>query len=50
MSDTLALAKQLITCPPGGAIVGSRSVGMIMSMYGRFDGRPYFASSYARSM
>ena len=24
--------KQLMTWPPGGAIVGSRSVGMIMSM------------------
>ena len=42
--------KQLITCLPGGAIVGSTSVGMMMSMYGRADGRPYFASSYARSM
>ena len=26
--------KQLMTCLPGGAIVGSTSVGMIMSMYG----------------
>ena len=37
--------KQLITCLPGGAIVGSTSVGMMQSMYGRADGRPYFASS-----
>ena len=27
--------KQLMTCLPGGAIDGSTSVGMIMSMYGR---------------
>ena len=37
--------KQLITCLPGGAIVGSTSVGMMQSMYGRAEGRPYFASS-----
>ena len=37
--------KQLMTCLPGGAIVGSTRVGMIMSMYGRRDQWPYFASS-----
>ena len=37
--------KQLITCRPGGAIDGSSSVGMIMSMYGRRLKRPYLASS-----
>ena len=37
--------KQLTTCLPGGAIVGSTRVGMIMSMYGFFEKWPYFASS-----
>ncbi len=37
--------KQLMTCLPGGAIVGSTRVGMIMSMYGLRLKRPYFASS-----
>ena len=37
--------KQLMTCLPGGAIDGSTSVGMIMSMYGRRLKRPYLASS-----
>ncbi len=37
--------KQLITCLPGGANVGSTRVGMIMSMYGFALKRPYFASS-----
>ena len=39
-----------MTCLPGGAIAGSTSVGMIASMYGRRENRPYLASSYARSM
>ena len=37
--------KQLMTCLPGGAIWGSTSVGMIMSMYGLRLQWPYFASS-----
>ena len=37
-------------CLPGGATDGSVSVGITMSMYGRREYRPYFASSYARSM
>ena len=42
--------KHEMMCLPGGAIDGSTSVGMIMSMYGRRLKCPYFASSYARSM
>src|SRR5690606_21542801 len=42
--------KHDITCLPGGATVGSLSEGMTMSMYGRRENRPYFASSNARSM
>ncbi len=38
-----------ITCLPGGAIPGSISDGMMMSMYGCRENSPYFASSYARS-
>src|SRR6476660_3538000 len=37
-------------CLPGGATDGSVSVGITMSMYGRRENSPYFASSYARSM
>ena len=37
--------KHDMMCLPGGAIDGSTSVGMIMSMYGRRLKRPYFASS-----
>src|SRR5438128_5255174 len=37
-------------CLPGGATDGSVSVGITMSMYGRLEKSPYFASSYARSM
>ena len=37
--------KQLMTCLPGGAMDGSTSVGMIMSMYGLRLKCPYFASS-----
>ena len=37
--------KQLMTCLPGGAMVGSTRVGMIMSMYGLRLKRPYLASS-----
>src|SRR5215510_991620 len=42
--------KHDITCLPGGATDGSVRLGMTMSMYGRREKRPYFASSYARSM
>src|SRR6478609_11504909 len=42
--------KHDITCLPGGAIDGSVNDGMTMSMYGFLENRPYFASSYARSM
>src|SRR2546423_3625475 len=42
--------KHDITCLPGGATEGSVSDGMTMSMYGRLEKWPYFASSYARSM
>src|SRR5687767_15945024 len=42
--------KQDMTCFPGGATDGSVRLGMTMSIYGRFEYRPYFASSYARSM
>src|SRR6185369_13043815 len=34
----------------GGATDGSVRLGITMSMYGRREKRPYFASSYARSM
>jgi hypothetical protein len=37
--------KHDITCLPGGATDGSVSDGMTMSMYGRRENRPYFASS-----
>src|SRR5437667_10295684 len=37
--------KQLMTCLPGGAMDGSTSVGMIMSMYGYSEKWPYLASS-----
>src|SRR5579863_723758 len=42
--------KQDITCFPGGATEGSVSDGMTMSIYGRREKFPYFASSYALSM
>src|SRR5882724_506303 len=42
--------KHDITCFPGGATDGSVKVGITMSMYGRRENFPYFASSYARSM
>jgi hypothetical protein len=42
--------KHDITCLPGGATDGSVSDGITMSMYGRREKRPYFASSYACSM
>src|SRR5439155_9287958 len=38
-----------ITCLPGGAMPGSIIDGNTMSMYGRRENSPYFASSYARS-
>ncbi len=41
--------KQLMTCLSGGAIDGSTRVGIIMSMNGRREKWPYFASSYASS-
>ena len=37
--------KHDIMCLPGGATDGSVSVGITMSMYGRRENRPYFASS-----
>ena len=37
--------KHDITCLPGGATDGSVSVGITMSMYGRLENAPYFASS-----
>src|SRR5688500_20189099 len=42
--------KHDITCLPGGATEGSVRLGITMSMYGRREKRPYFASSYARSI
>src|SRR6476620_12224992 len=42
--------KHDITCFPGGATDGSVSDGITMSIYGRREKLPYFASSYARSM
>ena len=42
--------KMDIRCRPGGATVGSTTEGIVHSSTGRSDGRPYFASSYARSM
>src|SRR5215470_3239914 len=42
--------KHDMTCFPGGATEGSVSVGITMSIYGRVDQCPYFASSYAFSM
>ena len=37
-------------CSPGGATVGSTTEGIVSSMTGAVEGRPYFASSWARSM
>src|ERR1700730_1358766 len=37
-------------CLPGGATVGSTDDGIVHSTTGSRDGRPYFASSYPRSM
>ena len=37
--------KHDMTCLPGGAIDGSIIDGMTMSMYGRRENSPYFASS-----
>ena len=34
-----------LTCLPGGATEGSVKLGITMSMYGRREKRPYFASS-----
>src|SRR5215469_6966562 len=42
--------KHDITCLPGGATEGSVSDGITISIYGRREKFPYFASSYARSM
>src|SRR5689334_16598322 len=42
--------KHDITCLPGGATDGSVKLGITISMYGRREKRPYFASSYARSI
>src|SRR5438445_11763784 len=42
--------KQESTCLPGGATDGSVRLGITMSIYGRREKWPYFASSYARSM
>src|SRR5882724_11801101 len=42
--------KHDITCFPGGATEGSVKLGITISMYGRREKFPYFASSYARSM
>src|SRR5438874_12736237 len=42
--------KHDITCFPGGATDGSVKLGITMSMYGRREKFPYFASSYARSI
>src|SRR6266576_5158743 len=38
-----------MTCFPGGAMPGSIIEGNTMSIYGRRENSPYFASSYARS-
>ena len=37
--------KHDMMCLPGGATDGSVSVGITMSMYGRRENSPYFASS-----
>src|SRR5207237_8218671 len=42
--------KQDMMCFPGGARVGSKGDGTHMSMNGRWEKSPYFASSYAFSM
>src|SRR5437773_9823504 len=42
--------KHDMMCFPGGARVGSTVDGMHMSMNGRWEKSPYFASSYAFSM
>ena len=42
--------KILMTCFPGGAMLGSIVVGIKTSMYGLREKHPYFASSYARSI
>src|SRR5213594_2949038 len=42
--------KQESTCLPGGATDGSVRLGITISIYGRREKWPYFASSYARSM
>src|SRR3954462_11310995 len=39
-----------ITYLPGGGTVSSSTDGIVASMIGCCDGRPYLASSYARSM
>ena len=39
-----------IRCFPGGATVASMADGIVHSTIGSCDGRPYFASSYPRSM
>ena len=41
--------NMLRMCLPGGAIVRSTLVGIVISRIGRSLGRPYLASSYARS-
>src|SRR5439155_6245291 len=41
--------KQLIRCLPLGASESSTTVGITPSEYGAVEGRPYFASSKARS-
>ncbi|MND03300.1 hypothetical protein D3C83_230600 [compost metagenome] len=47
--DGAYCTKHDITCLPGGAMPGSIIDGRMMSMYGRFENEPYFASSNARS-